>query len=241
MAVQRTHREGTVDSTPFAAVSWQSRGALVRLEHEHPGRAYLAVRSAPTPRGDAAARDLVCAAVVRARAERISHLVTTLDASRPVCGVVLTALREQVGTHVRELECHRSGASVLVSVELLPPAADQAAGASRDARLPPVSLAWHVRVYLAAAPDVPSRGHGTTTAHAVLTVSDAKRLTGTGRAHRHPHDVDVREVGEELATARALAELADRLLADAREQAGAASTGGPAGSSGTAGTGRAPR
>lgn len=233
-----------MDSTPFAAVSWQSRGALVRLEHEHPGRAYLAVRSAPTPRGDAAARDLVCAAVVRARAERISHLVTTLDASRPVCGVVLTALRDQVGTHVRELECHRSGASVLVSVELLPLATDGVAGASRgahDPRRAPVSLAWHVRVYLATAPDVPSSGHGTTTAHAVLTVSDTKRLTGTGRAHRHPHDVDVREVGEELATARALAELADRLLTDAREQVGTGSSTGSTAGGRSAGSGRRPR
>ncbi|QZN87461.1 DUF1876 domain-containing protein [Cellulomonas sp. C5510] len=91
-----------------------------------------------------------------------------------------------------------------------------------------------MRVYLTAAPDVPAPGHGTTTAHAVLTVDDAKRLTGTGRAHRHPHDVDVREVGEELATARALAELADRLLADARDQIGAGGAGGAPAAGGSA-------
>jgi hypothetical protein len=51
-----------------------------------------------------------------------------------------------------------------------------------------------------------------TTAHAILTTSAPTPLHGYGRARRNPEDQDVPEIGEELATARALRDLADRLL-----------------------------
>ncbi len=50
------------------------------------------------------------------------------------------------------------------------------------------------------------------TAHAVLTKADGQRVEGYGRARRNPDDEPHPEVGQELATARALRDLADRLL-----------------------------
>lgn len=49
--------------------------------------------------------------------------------------------------------------------------------------------------------------------HATATVTvGARKLTGSGRARRNPHDPQMPEVGEELALARALADLSDQLL-----------------------------
>ncbi|WP_298460874.1 dsRBD fold-containing protein [uncultured Cellulomonas sp.] len=74
-----------------------------------------------------------------------------------------------------------------------------------------MSHTWHVTVHLFDADDV--EPHGTlTAAHATLTTSSGTSLEGYGRARRRPDDPEVREVGEELAAARALRDLADRLL-----------------------------
>jgi hypothetical protein len=50
------------------------------------------------------------------------------------------------------------------------------------------------------------------TAHARLTTPAGTTLEGFGRARRNPMDREVPEIGEELAAARALRDLADRLL-----------------------------
>jgi hypothetical protein len=50
-----------------------------------------------------------------------------------------------------------------------------------------------------------------TTAHAVL-VAEVPGIDAKGRAYRHPHDPDVPEIGDEVAVARALRRLSDRLL-----------------------------
>ncbi|RPF21363.1 DUF1876 domain-containing protein [Myceligenerans xiligouense] len=70
---------------------------------------------------------------------------------------------------------------------------------------------WNVVVQLFDADDVETDGTETT-AHAVLTTSSGTSLEGHGRARRNPDDPEVPEIGEELATARALRDLADRLL-----------------------------
>lgn len=44
---------------------------------------------------------------------------------------------------------------------------------------------------------------------------DGTSLEGTGTAHRHPRDLDLARVGDDLAAARALVELASLLQADA--------------------------
>ena len=44
------------------------------------------------------------------------------------------------------------------------------------------------------------------------------RFTGVGRARRNPSDTDVPRIGEELATARALTDLAHHLSSDAWQQ-----------------------
>ena len=53
-----------------------------------------------------------------------------------------------------------------------------------------------------------------TVAEAVLSL-DATEVRGQGRSRRNPHDATVPRIGDELATARALSELAHELLSTA--------------------------
>jgi hypothetical protein len=53
---------------------------------------------------------------------------------------------------------------------------------------------------------------GRTRAHARLHTPDSDQLVGVGLARLNPADQDVPEIGDELATARALSDLAHRLL-----------------------------
>lgn len=52
----------------------------------------------------------------------------------------------------------------------------------------------------------------TTRAEARLQTNDKTHLTGRGAAHRNPADSEVAEIGDELAVARALSDLAHKLL-----------------------------
>ncbi|HYN75641.1 MAG TPA: dsRBD fold-containing protein [Candidatus Limnocylindria bacterium] len=54
-----------------------------------------------------------------------------------------------------------------------------------------------------------------TSAHAVLSSDQPTGLDGRGEAHRHPGDPNVPEIGDEIAVARALRRLSDRLLGTA--------------------------
>ncbi|HEU5484821.1 MAG TPA: dsRBD fold-containing protein [Microlunatus sp.] len=69
---------------------------------------------------------------------------------------------------------------------------------------------WRVDVYL-------YEDAADTAAHAVLHTGDATRLDSRAEAHRNPHDEDVPEIGDEIAVARALRRLADRLLGAASD------------------------
>lgn len=51
-----------------------------------------------------------------------------------------------------------------------------------------------------------------TEARAVLFGKDGARLVGLGRSRRNPADPMVHEIGDEIAAARALADLASKLL-----------------------------
>lgn len=51
-----------------------------------------------------------------------------------------------------------------------------------------------------------------TTATAVVTTPAGRQLRGTGQASRNPHDRPVPRIGEEVAGARALSNLAHELL-----------------------------
>jgi Domain of unknown function (DUF1876)/Domain of unknown function (DUF1918) len=73
---------------------------------------------------------------------------------------------------------------------------------------------WRVEVDLFEAADQ-------TSAHAVLTAESPKRLDARGTAQRRPGDPDVPEIGDEIAVARALRLLSDRLLAVAAEDTAA--------------------
>ena len=58
---------------------------------------------------------------------------------------------------------------------------------------------------------------GSTEAEARLPISGGTDLTGHGTARRNPADDNVTKIGEELAVARALSDLAHRLLRVATE------------------------
>jgi hypothetical protein len=64
---------------------------------------------------------------------------------------------------------------------------------------------WHVDIYI-------GEREGKTHAEARLRPGDEVTLTGTGTARLNPSDRDVPEIGDELAVARALSELAHHLL-----------------------------
>lgn len=69
---------------------------------------------------------------------------------------------------------------------------------------------WHVDIYI-------GEREGQTHAEARLRPSEEATLTGTGTARLNPTDRDVPEIGDELAAARALSDLAHRLLHSAAE------------------------
>jgi len=67
---------------------------------------------------------------------------------------------------------------------------------------------WQVEIFISEHDDA-------TRAQARLTTPDDTVTPGRGRARRNPHDVNVPEIGDELAVARALADLSHQLLDDA--------------------------
>jgi Domain of unknown function (DUF1876)/Domain of unknown function (DUF1918) len=64
---------------------------------------------------------------------------------------------------------------------------------------------WSVDLYL-------FEQDAATVAHAVLRTDARTKLESRGETRRNPSDVDVPEIGDEVAAARALRRLADRLL-----------------------------
>jgi hypothetical protein len=77
---------------------------------------------------------------------------------------------------------------------------------------PPTShvTSWHVDLYL-------YEGDESTAAHAVLHGASQERLAGRGTAVHRAGEANVPEIGDEVAVARALRGLADRLLARASD------------------------
>jgi hypothetical protein len=70
----------------------------------------------------------------------------------------------------------------------------------------PTTKKWTVDIYLDEHAET-----RTTRAEARLHTDDATDVRGVGRSWRNPHDAEVPEIGDELAAARALADLADHL------------------------------
>jgi hypothetical protein len=56
---------------------------------------------------------------------------------------------------------------------------------------------------------------GETRADARLVMDDGAHLLGHGMARRHPRDPSITEIGEKIAVARALSDLAHRVLGSA--------------------------
>ncbi|ABD10935.1 hypothetical protein CcI156_05120 [Frankia sp. CcI156] len=77
---------------------------------------------------------------------------------------------------------------------------------------------WTVQISL-------TEQHGRTQADAALHGSARDDLHGTGQARLHPGESDVPEIGDEVAAARALSELAHRLFDAAAENIQAAMAG----------------
>ena len=72
-------------------------------------------------------------------------------------------------------------------------------------------LKWHIDM------DIREDGDTDTRTAAFLRLPDDTELHAEGRARRHPHDPLQTRVGEELAAARALNDLARQLLAKAAD------------------------
>jgi Domain of unknown function (DUF1876) len=84
-----------------------------------------------------------------------------------------------------------------------------------------IAKRWTVEVFLS------EDETGVTTARAVLHAESRHEVVGHGDARRSPQDRDIAEIGDELAAARALADLGHRLLIVASQDI-AAVTGDPA-------------
>jgi hypothetical protein len=86
---------------------------------------------------------------------------------------------------------------------------DEARASDAASSEPPVVAphvrSWRVDIDLFEAGD-------DTTAHAVLVAESPARLDARGEAHRKPSDQPVPEIGDEIAVARALRRLSDRLF-----------------------------
>lgn len=74
----------------------------------------------------------------------------------------------------------------------------------------PVANHWTVDIHLLS--EEMEDGTAMTHAEARLHTQDATDLRGRGHARRHSDDTGVPEIGDELATARALSNLAQQLL-----------------------------
>jgi hypothetical protein len=72
-------------------------------------------------------------------------------------------------------------------------------------------LTWHIDLEI-------EQTDSESEATASIRLPDSTRMTAHGRSRRHPHDPVQALVGEELATARALNELARRLLGKAARE-----------------------
>ena len=88
-----------------------------------------------------------------------------------------------------------------------PPAAAQIAGSGGAPAATPHQHVknWRVDLYL-------FEQDAATMTHAVLHTDAPTALDGRGETRRNPSDVDIPEIGDEVAAARALRRLADRLL-----------------------------
>lgn len=64
---------------------------------------------------------------------------------------------------------------------------------------------WNIEVFI-------DEHDGFTRAEVRLINTDQTGLRGVGTARRHPRDVEIPEIGDELAVSRALSDLAHRLL-----------------------------
>jgi hypothetical protein len=73
---------------------------------------------------------------------------------------------------------------------------------------------WHVEVFV-------YEDESDTTARAILHTESPTHLDGTGSARKSPDDAAVPEIGDEVAVARALSALAEKLLATAAGDIGA--------------------
>jgi hypothetical protein len=99
-----------------APMLWESPQASVHLELDTPQCGFVEITSDRTRAGDDAAEQLVGAALAQARSLHLSQVRMALDASRPICGVVLTGLQHR--PDVLAIDCRRCGISVMVTVDL---------------------------------------------------------------------------------------------------------------------------
>lgn len=130
----------------------------------------------------------------------------------------VVAVRHADGSPPYTVRWHDTGEESLVFPG--PDAHVEHGGHAAVAEAGPVASTWRVQVTL-------SREGPETTAQAVLVAGNPDHLGAVGHARRSPGDDEVAVIGDEVAVARALRRLADRLIDTAEEQI-EDSTGRPA-------------
>lgn len=119
------------------------------------------------------------------------------------------AVRHHDGSPPYMVRWHDTGEESLVYPG---PDAHVEAGGEPGGGVPaPVSRTWRVQVTL-------SHEGPETTAQAVLVAGNPEHLGAVGHARRNPDDAAVEVIGDEVAVARALRRLADRLIDTAEDE-----------------------
>ncbi|HMO11512.1 MAG TPA: DUF1876 family protein [Actinotalea sp.] len=144
-----------------------------------------------------------------------------VQASSVVDGAVrdgtVVEVRNPDGSPPDRVRWHDTGEETLVFPG---PDAHVEAGAGGAGPVGEAATTWRVQVTL-------TRDGRQTTAQAVLVAGSPEHLGAVGHARRDPQDAEDEVIGDEVAVARALRRLADRLIDDAEEQI-EDSTGRPA-------------
>jgi hypothetical protein len=95
-------------------------GSAVEVQYLDGGEVNLRILAQPDRLDTEAGAELLARAVSHVRRRRTRVVRTAVDASMPAAGAILDALRSRVGDDVGEIALRRAGASVMVTLHLLP-------------------------------------------------------------------------------------------------------------------------
>jgi hypothetical protein len=114
-------RMSTVDRTVRSILTSQDGAVeILRSDRDHVS-VHLVVSDQAVRDAHADSR-LLCGAIAHQRARHARHVQTAVHTAEPSGGIHLQALRARIGTDVRSITLRRAGSSVMVDLQLMPPA-----------------------------------------------------------------------------------------------------------------------